>query len=130
MLIVACSVGIMDPTWVKALIISDGAGNTFVSVTIDAIGADNSLNFMAYAVAQGMVRVDLDALGLFCSRLLCRGSIFRSRTLSSAPAIRTLAPVASALLCCGLSPPLLTLWYQNYSSSWRPGTRNCRRVSG
>jgi len=44
------SVGIMDPTWVKALILDNGI-TQIVHVTYDTIGSDGALNKMAYDIA-------------------------------------------------------------------------------
>lgn len=49
------SVGVMDPTWVRALVIEEG-GQQFAVITIDAIGADSVLMRLAWeiATAQGL----------------------------------------------------------------------------
>jgi hypothetical protein len=47
----APSVGVMDPSWVKALVIDDGEGAQICFVTIDGIGSDDHLNFLAYGIA-------------------------------------------------------------------------------
>ena len=46
------SIGHLTPTWVKALILSDGS-TTFCFVTVDAIGAGGTLLEMAYDKAAG-----------------------------------------------------------------------------
>eukprot|EP00762_Andalucia_godoyi_P001467 ANDGO_00225.mRNA.1 Neutral ceramidase len=50
------SVGIRDPTWVRALVLDDGASGRFMIVTIDAIGADGGLvkKAIEIAAAQGL----------------------------------------------------------------------------
>ena len=44
------STGHLEPTWAKAVVISDGK-ESFCFVTIDAIGADGTLRKMAYDIA-------------------------------------------------------------------------------
>jgi hypothetical protein len=53
--VLSCSVGVMDPTWAKALYIEDDQGNKVTLVTIDAIGSDGPLVDLAhtYAVTMG-----------------------------------------------------------------------------
>eukprot|EP01112_Ceratiomyxa_fruticulosa_P020747 TRINITY_DN7153_c0_g1_i1.p1 TRINITY_DN7153_c0_g1~~TRINITY_DN7153_c0_g1_i1.p1 ORF type:complete len:465 (-),score=91.10 TRINITY_DN7153_c0_g1_i1:73-1467(-) len=48
------SVGIMDPTWVKALVIDDGEGTQMCIVTVDAIGSDENLVNVTYNYAKEM----------------------------------------------------------------------------
>lgn len=36
------SKGVLEPTWIRALVIDDGAGQRFAIVTVDAIGADGA----------------------------------------------------------------------------------------
>jgi hypothetical protein len=50
--------GVLDPIYVKALSLSDGA-TSIMFVTIDGVGSDSTLNALAYdiAVTQGRRRI-------------------------------------------------------------------------
>lgn len=44
------SKGVMDPTWVKVLIVDDGT-NPWAIITLDGIGSDSSLNYLSWTIA-------------------------------------------------------------------------------
>jgi len=55
------SIGRVDPTWVKALVIDTGS-ETFAFVTIDAIGAESAMRLLAYdkLLGLGITSISLD----------------------------------------------------------------------
>jgi len=48
------SVGVLDPTWAKTLVLVDPEGVSVALVAIDAIGADGELMRLAYTYAANM----------------------------------------------------------------------------
>lgn len=102
------STGVMDPTWVKALVISDGT-ETICFATIDGIGADSSLAMMGWEIAQAQgFNVSFDNLMFSASHSHSGpGAISPEFLWSVAPATDLMVPSLQRQIATSLAQALV-----------------------
>jgi len=103
------SVGILDPSWVKCLVIDDGNGERFAFVTMDAIGADGNIEELAYLMAsQQGFSVPLEKIVFSGSHTHSGpGALSPEMLWALAPATDVLVPTVQKLYASALAKAML-----------------------
>lgn len=103
------SVGIMDPTWVRAVAVDDEQGGRFVYVTIDAIGADGGL-FAAglkIAASQGMKTAPENVILCASHSHSGPGAVSSEKLWELAPATDLLVPAMQEQLASSIAAAII-----------------------
>eukprot|EP00163_Fabomonas_tropica_P015439 TRINITY_DN28234_c0_g1_i1.p1 TRINITY_DN28234_c0_g1~~TRINITY_DN28234_c0_g1_i1.p1 ORF type:complete len:506 (+),score=121.43 TRINITY_DN28234_c0_g1_i1:33-1520(+) len=103
------SVGHLDPTWAKALIIEDPSGMNFCMITLDTIGAGGSQLQLAWnmAAAQGF-NIPLERVTLHASHSHSGpGALTPDFLWAMAPAMDLMVPELQTLMCTAIANAML-----------------------